>query len=350
MGLCESLPIANDATKIIPAEEIIQMSLNRIASTQGDNSKLAKIIFKAFLTFIALFDLASDWFQAGNYFNRYGTVEGNELRDRVFARCRESDYYDNPYNDARKASPEARITNTYIVYFIAASLGTVIQIARVFLIWASENALERHNLGWCKVKRCSNQCGCVNMKAINTMAKTNDENDKSIMEVLLLQLSLIFEDFPMTVANYNVAYDSCKGSGLDVVLLVSALGSLLSAFYVVCEYSLHLFFTVAPNCGGCLPKESRTKKMNIVLYPLIVLFMIAVFMSFGFVYMLAMGFMCCIGAEWCICCGKQEMVFMPLFLRALAMCFALLIFVMNGLLLYYEIVGNPQDPPFGYND
>ena len=345
-----SVASINDATKILPAEELIERGLERLPNSE-DTAQRARLIMKIILTIIALFDVSSDWFQAGHYYHTYGLLRGEDLRRSVFQRCsQDTDVGNLTVQTPTLASAQQRVMDTHVVYVTAASLGTLFQLCRLILVWAPEKTLARYHLGWCKVNKCPSDCVCF--RAMNKMVKTSDCTDMSVMEVIFLQLSLFFQDFPMTLANFSFTLDSCKESGGDTVVLVSCLGSLLGAFYIVCVYSLHVFFTMAPDFGGYFSfrKRRTTAKRNFIFYPLIVLLMMVWFSTFGLVYTFAMWIGCCTGQECCVlCCWPDDKLsILPLFLRSIAMVLALSTFYLNLLCLYFAIVGNSVNPEFGY--
>ena len=359
-----SMPDIKDGVASVP-EDCFEKLFERIGASSERAAIFAKFTLQLILTCLALFDVISDWLQTANYYRNYGGLTDEELESKVQYYCTRNSSVVNPLTERGQNLDVAkrRTTNTIYAYFFAAACGTLIQAVRLFLLWTEKERLP-HCLLWCKSSECPDNCY---WPAVTRLARTSHVKEVSIVEVLLLQLSLVLEDFPMTIANYNLTVDSCRSENSDTILLIAAAGSMLSAFYVLWVYSLHLFFIMFPHCCGCIDDESWTLAMKVCYYPWIVLFMTLCFSTMGGIWMAAMGLCCAIRCEWCRvicfcpCCSPRRNTYnpktgeggdgpkyLPDFLRAAVLVISIIVFVLNTLLFYYAYFGNPFNPEVGY--
>ena len=331
-----------------------------IADSEVSSGKLTGKLVRALITCIGLYDMLSDWIQCYNYQQTYKQeMLLNASRHETGQSCKNLFFsLKDPFIPSSSTTDDgtrqtevvynALDDRTFRLYLMAAVCGSIIQLLLIFLKWNTRGSLPRA-LKWCKSYQLPDSCS-----GINKLAKTSQVKNESLMEVLLMQLVLLLEDLPATIANIAVAYKTCtKDADVGIFLIISASGSALSAFHMLWVYSLHVFFVVFPNCFcGLVRQGSWTLAKKALLYPFIVLLTVIWYCSFGAIWVIFLGFWCTLSCEWasvcfCCCCSKRDhnkrnQQTLALFLRGLVLVLALGIFLYSiavmasGIVMYNE--------------
>ena len=301
---------------------------------------LGKNLFRLTTTIVVLYDVVSDCIQVGVYYSEFGTASGDQLLDKVQFVCGNGT---NVTNASRSESvARFRVQRTYTLYFIAASFGLVLGLSGVVLKWVDKSCLPalfqmtELPAGW---------------KTLNQISGSSHIfEDQTVVEVIIFQLTLLFEDLPATFANVDIVVNTCVRQdqvNVSVFVIASAIGSALGAFSSLCIYSLHLFFVSFPGCFcGCIPEDSWTTCQKVICYPFIILLMVTwyLFVAPIYVYLLGIFFLCV-----CFFCKDRRGLVFAYFFRSLVMILAAVIFLLNVIAVGYAFsLGTPIRPEIGY--
>ena len=253
-----------------------------VETTPSVNMGLGKKLFRWITTVIVLYDVISDCVQAGVYYTEFGTASGDKLVDKVQFMCRNGT---NASQLQSESGARTRVQRTYILYFIAASFGLVLGLSGVALQWVDKSGLP----AFFQMKKLPE-----GWKMLNRMSRSSHIfEDHTVVEVLIFQLTLLLEDLPATIANFDIILNTCVRQhhvNVDVFVIASAIGSALGAFRSLCIYSLHLFFVSCPNCFfDCVPEDSWTTCRKFFCYPIIILFMVIWHIYVAPVYVFILG-------------------------------------------------------------